>query len=218
MIENIVLSVFLVVYVVDQVVSDFDDIVVEVDVAIRERVEARHQPAYQLRMADLGLVQNLLGFQVQKLELVHLFGRRSESIDLRENDHSVFDGVNAELEDCLVHGTLSVNDPLAVIRVEDLHAKNLLAVNLCRRAPVRTAIQQEEKRGVIELLEHVARARRAYFHVITSRSFVRIGHDARIHRRPVLHENDQDLVQIHQLFVRGAPHVDLFEGLVFDLR
>ena len=44
-----------------QVVSDFDHIVVEVDVTIREHVEARHQPAYHLRIVDLGLIQNFLG-------------------------------------------------------------------------------------------------------------------------------------------------------------
>ena len=69
MIYYIVLSVFLVVCVVDQVVSDFDEIIVEVKVVIRERVEARHPPAYLLCM---DLVQNQLGFQFLKLKLVHL--------------------------------------------------------------------------------------------------------------------------------------------------
>lgn len=160
----------------------------------------------------------MLRFEVVKFELVNLSISRAESIDLRKDDHTVFDGVDAEFQDGLVYGALPIDHYLTVIRIKDLDTAYLLPVDFSGGSLLVTTIEQEEERGIIELLKEVARANGTHFHIFASGSFLLIGHDARVYSLTVLHENYQDQVQIDELFVRGASDMDLFEGLVSDLR
>ena len=100
-IKNFVLCQTMAMLLSDEILPDFNHVVIEIDMSINQGVETRLQSAYQGRLSNIQLKDSFVSFQIKHLENLISESLFSLIPDLCDNEEIHSLGVNVKGSDIL---------------------------------------------------------------------------------------------------------------------